>query len=157
MIYLYTMKATVKVKSQVLTVIEFVKWENDHTKYEGSVSLVSDKGTAYQGFVCKGSNNVIVNYCGTFSTRFHGNGTIEGLVIEPLASEAELFENAIIEKFGIRVKAAITEIGVTMDFDTVQSASTLLRAFKRHQPIVKANDYLSYTMFIPTTPRKLLQ
>jgi hypothetical protein len=151
------MKATVKVKSQVLEVTKFIKWENDHAKYEGCLYMVSAKGVEYMGFVLKGSNKVLVNYCGTFSTRTYGMGEVHGLEFSPYPSENDVFEKALAEKFGIGAKVAITNEGITIDIETIQSAQTLLKAFRRHQPLIKANDYMNYTMFIPNiNPQTLL-
>ena len=150
------MKATVTVKGQVLEVVNFVKWEDNHAKYEGSIEMVSKKGTQYIGFVCKNSNKVVVNYVSNFSVRSYGIGVYEGLEIKPCLTESEVLEKAISEKFGIGTKILITTEGICIDLQTIQSASTLLKAFRRHGALIKANDYINYSMFIPNVePKKL--
>lgn len=68
--------------------------------------------------------------------------------------EAKAFEFAIGEKFGIGAKVVITDEGIILNVETSQSASTLLKAFRRHKILVRANDYLNYSMFIPVKETK---
>jgi hypothetical protein len=143
------MNATVEIKGQKMKVTKFIKWENDHAKYEGCVYMTGIKGGEYMGFVLKGSDKVRIQSCGLFSSKDLGIGIVSGLVINPYPSVAEILKAAISEKFGISAQVAVSPEGVTMDVQTIQSASTLLRAFRRHKALIKANDYMNYTMFIP--------
>ena len=145
-------------KGQELKVTQFVKWEETHKKYEGIAYCVSDKGVEYLAFVLKGSQNVELQYCGSFNTRKSGNGVIEGIEILPYiptnipdqysVQSTTHFEKAILDKFGIATKIEINGREMVISFQTVQSASTLLRAFKRDKPVIKCLDYLNYQMIL---------
>lgn len=70
--------------------------------------------------------------------------------------EAKAFSMAIADRFGINTEVVITDDGVIMNLETHQSASTLLKAFRRHQPIMKANTHNSFSMFVPTQLKQLV-
>lgn len=63
--------------------------------------------------------------------------------------EAKALKLAIGERFGIGAEVTITDEGIILNVETIQSANTLLKAFRRHKAIIKANDYMNYSIFVP--------
>ena len=145
-------------KGQELKITQFVKWEETHRKYEGVAYCVSDNGAEYLAFVLKGSNNVELQYTNGFSARKSGKGVMSGIEILPYApvniptqhdvTSTEHFERVILERFGISTQINVLGKEMTISFQTTQSASTLLRAFRRDRPIIKCLDHLNFQMIL---------
>lgn len=68
----------------------------------------------------------------------------------------EIIETAILNKFGIKCKSNVNHEGVSITCKSVQSAFTLLNSFKRYEVLVKADDYMNFSVFIPVKNYKEL-
>jgi hypothetical protein len=76
-------------------------------------------------------------------------------LLNDFEADAAPLKNAILNKFGICVDASITGEGILMKIKTHFSALTLLKAFKAHGAIMKADSSSQFSMFIPTQIEKL--
>ena len=91
-----------------------------------------------------------------YDIRKVSKGYNHGLDIR-IPSIEDKFSSAISDKFGINSKITVLPGKLELRVQSIQSAQTLLNAFKRHKVMVQAENCNNYTITIPIGALSLLK